>query len=122
MKECKDCEFSGYSKQLCVLHTKSCSKHPEREGKALPPSVKIGATTLAGIGVGIVSVAIGLTAVSLVGGIAMVHGALIKLGAGAGLAGGGVGFLKGVSQTKGEREQGKECNNSLEIDQKLRQA
>ena len=95
--------------------------HPEREGKQVRPSIKIGATTLAGVGVGIVSVAVGLTAVSLVGGVALVHGALIKLGAGAGLAGASVGFLKGVSQTKEKPENGKTCDDSISGHRKLNQ-
>ena len=113
MKSCKECEFNGYSRQLCMVHTRSCTMHPELEDKELPPSVKIGAKALVGAGVGIATVILGFTAVSLVGGVALVHGALFKLGAGAGLAGGGVGFLKGVTQTKEKPENSRTCDESI---------
>jgi len=100
MDECKDCEYMGYSPQVCRLHTKSCKKMPERAHKKLPTSVKVGATTLAGAGLGMAAAVIGSTAVSLVGGAALIHALMLKLGAGGGLAGGSIGFFKGLNKTK----------------------
>jgi hypothetical protein len=98
MKECQDCEYRGYSREICVVHARSCNKYPDRERKSIPNSVKIGATTLAGAGVGVATVALCSTAVSLVGSVALIHALLLKIGAGAGLAGGGLGLARGLSK------------------------
>lgn len=97
MDECKDCEYRGYSPEVCRLHLRHCQKHQDRERKPLPAPVKIGAKTLAGAGVGVATVFLGVTAASLVGGAALLHLALLKLGVGAGLLGGGIGFYKGLA-------------------------
>ena len=100
MKECRDCEFKGYSPQLCMVHAKHCRKNRGRPKKPVPRSVKVGAKALAGAGVGMAAVMLGSAAVSLVGGAALLHAVLFKLGAGAGLAGGGLGLVKGISEKK----------------------
>jgi hypothetical protein len=115
MKECKDCEFSGYSRQLCILHTKSCERNPELAAKTLPPPVKIGAKAVAGAGVGIAAAVFGVAAVGLVGSVAILHGALIKLGIGAGLAGGGVGLFKGIAENRNKEENGKTDDDALQL-------
>jgi len=97
MKECKDCEFKGYSPQVCAVHIRHCRKRQGQERKPVSPSVKIGAKTLAGAGIGVAAVVLGSAAVSLVGGAALLHAVLFKLGAGAGLAGGGIGLFKGIT-------------------------
>jgi len=96
MKECQDCEYQGYSPQFCRVHVKHCRKYEGRERKPVPRPVKIGAKALAGVGVGMGAVVLGSAAVSLVGGAVLVHALLIKLGAGAGLTGGGIGLYKGL--------------------------
>ncbi len=100
MKECDRCEYRGYSRQVCQAHARSCAAQGGKERKPIPTSVKIGAGALAGAGVGVATIVLGTTAVSLVGGAALIHAALFKLGAGAGLAGGGVGFFKALSRQK----------------------
>lgn len=100
MKECLDCEYRGYSPQFCMVHVKHCRRNDGRERKPLPNSWKIGAKALAGVGVGMGAVILGSAAVSLVGGAALIHAMLLKLGAGAGLTGGGIGFYKGLTETK----------------------
>lgn len=104
MKECRDCEYRGYSREICVVHAKSCKRYPEHERKPIPKSVKIGATTLAGAGVGVATVVLGSTAVSLVGSVALIHALLLKLGAGAGLAGGSLGLAKSLSKKNSPNE------------------
>ncbi len=104
MKECQDCEYKGYSPQFCTVHVKHCRKNQGRERKPIPNSVKVGAKTLAGVGVGMGAVVLGSAAVSLVGGAVVVHAILLKLGAGAGLAGGGIGFYKGLADNKDRTE------------------
>jgi len=98
--DCKNCEYRGYSPEFCMMHKKHCSKESGTEPKELPPPVKIGARALLGAGVGVGVVILGLGAVSLVGGVALFHGALLKLGAGAGLAGGGIGIFKGLADNR----------------------
>ena len=97
MKECDQCEYRGYSRELCRAHSRKCAALQGKEPRPVPVPVKIGAKTLAGAGLGVATVFLGTTAVSLVGGAALIHAVLFKLGAGAGLAGGGVGFFKAVS-------------------------
>ena len=104
MKECTDCEYKGYSPQFCAMHMRHCRKHQGRERKSLPAPVKIGVKTLAGVGVGMGAVILGSTAASLVGGAALFHALLIKLGAGAGLTGGGIGFYKGLTERKRKKK------------------
>ena len=100
MKECGDCEFKGYSPQLCIVHAKHCRQHEGEERKPLPPSLRIGAKALAGVGVGMGAVILGSAAISLVGGAALIHALLVKLSAGAGLTGGGIGFYRGLTEAK----------------------
>jgi hypothetical protein len=100
MEECKDCEYKGYSPQVCMVHAKHCRRKPRHQRKPLPAPVKIGAKTLAGAGMGVAAVILGSAAVSLVGGAAVIHALLLKVGAGAGLTGGGIGLYKGLSGKK----------------------
>ena len=100
MKECIDCEFRGYSPQFCSVHVKHCRKYEGGERKTVPASVKVGAKALAGVGMGMGVVILGSAAVSLVGSAAIIHALLIKLGAGAGLTGGGIGLYKGLVDNK----------------------
>ena len=104
MKECDDCEYRGYSPQFCRMHVKQCRKNIGREKKPLSRPVKVGAKTLAGIGMGMGAVIIGSAAVSLVGSAVLVHALVIKLSAGAGLAGGGIGLVKGLAEKNSEAE------------------
>lgn len=104
MEECKDCEYRGYSPQVCLVHAKHCSR--KRRHRPLPAPVKIGAKTLAGAGMGIAAVILGSAAVSLVGGAAVIHAVLLKVGAGAGLTGGGIGLYKGLAGRKEKTEEG----------------
>jgi hypothetical protein len=104
MKECRDCEYKGYSPQICMLHIKHCERRRSRERKPLPKPVKVCAKTLAGAGVGVAVVALGSVAVSLVGGAAVLHAVLLKLSAGAGLTGGGIGLYKGLIAKKGNEQ------------------
>jgi hypothetical protein len=97
MKECLDCEYRGYSPEFCRVHVKSCVRRNGRQRKPTPVFLKVGAKALTGAGVGVAAVVIGSAAVSLVGGAALLHAVLLKLGAGAGLAGGGVGLYKGLA-------------------------
>ena len=101
MDDCKDCAFRGYSPEFCLVHVKHCLKHQGHDQKPLSPAVRVGAQTLAGAGIGVAAVILGSTAVSLVAGAALIHAALFKLGVGASLAGGGIGFWKGIARTKG---------------------
>lgn len=104
MKECQDCEYRGYSPQFCAVHVKHCRRNSGRERKPMPRPVKVGAKALAGVGVGMGAVILGSAAVSLVGGAALLHAMLIKVGAGAGITGGGIGFYKGLTETAEEAE------------------
>ncbi len=106
MKECKDCEYRGYSPEFCVVHVKSCRHSNGNASRFLPRPVKIGVSALAWASVGVAVVCVGFTAVSLVGSAALLHTELLKLGAGAGLAGGGVGLYKGLLKNRGEPEIG----------------
>jgi len=101
MDECRDCEFKGYSPQVCMLHAKHCREMRGQERKPLPEAVKLGAKTVAGAGLGVAVVVFGSAAASLVGGAMVLHALLWKLGLGAGLAGGGVGFFRGLTGKKG---------------------
>ena len=105
MEECKDCEYRGYSPQLCRLHARHCRKNKGRESKPRSSSVKIGAKTLAGAGVGMAVVLLGSAAVSLVGSAVLVKAALIKIGAGAGLTGGGIGLIKAIKENQNTKDQ-----------------
>ena len=98
--ECKDCEFKGYSPQVCMLHAKHCYKNEGQPRKPLPIPMKVSAKTLAGAGVGVAAVVFGSAMVSLVGGATLIHTMLWKLSIGAGLAGGGVGLFKGLTGKK----------------------
>lgn len=109
MKECVDCEYRGYSPEFCRVHVKSCAKNGGHERKPTPRFVKIGAKALAGAGLGVAAVALGSAAVSLVGGAAVIHAVLLKLGAGAGLAGGGVGIYKGLTGGRGNDQRADEA-------------
>ena len=109
MKECLDCEFRGYSPEFCRLHIKICARNQGHEQKPTPRFAKVGAKALAGAGVGIAAVALSSAAVSLVGGAVVIHAVLLKLGAGAGLTGGGVGIYKGLTENKR-----RETNNASE--------
>jgi hypothetical protein len=100
MEECRDCEFKGYSPQVCLVHSRHCRRNPRRNRRTLPAPVRIGAKTLAGAGMGVAAVILGSAAISLVGGAAVLHAALLKLGAGAGLTGGGIGLYRGLATTK----------------------
>lgn len=60
--------------------------------------MKVGAKTLAGVGIGMGMVFLGSAAVSLVGGAALVHALLLKVGAGAGITGGGIGLYKSLTE------------------------
>jgi len=100
MRECQDCEYRGYSPQFCRVHVRHCSRYQGSEVKTLPAPVKICAKALAGVGVGIGVAIIGSTALSLVGGAALIHALLLKLGAGAGLTGGGIGLYRGLAGTR----------------------
>jgi len=100
MDECKDCEYKGYSPQFCLVHVKHCRKKQGRHQKPLPVPVKIGAKTLAGAGMGMAAIILGSTAVSLVGGATLIHALLLKLSAGAGLTGGGIGLVKGIAEKR----------------------
>ena len=105
MKECDQCEYRGYSRELCQAHARKCAALQGKEPKPVPVPLKVGAVTLAGAGVGVATIVLGTTAVSLVGGAALIHAALFKLGAGAGLAGGGIGFFKSLSR-QGRKQDG----------------
>jgi len=94
----------GYSPQLCEFHSKH-RKGCNRKKTTIPKSVKVGASTIAGAGLGVAAVVLGTTAVSLIGGAAIIHAAIVKLGAGAGLAGGGIGLFKGISKTVHESDE-----------------
>lgn len=104
MKECEDCEYRGYSRQICRLHAKHCQNRQGREPKPIPAPLKIGAKTLAGVGIGMGVVFLGSAAVSLVGGAALLHAVLLKVGAGAGITGGGIGFYKSLTEGKEKTE------------------
>lgn len=97
MDECKDCEFRGYSPQVCMLHAKHRNQALGRPRKALSVPVKVSAKTVAGAGVGVAAVVFGSAMVSLVGGATVLHAMLLKMSIGAGLAGGGIGFFKGLT-------------------------
>jgi hypothetical protein len=83
-----------------MLHIKHCRKNKNRPTKQISKPVKIGAKTLAGAGVGMAAVFLASAASSLVGGAVLLHAALYKIGAGAGLMGGGIGLAKGLSDNK----------------------
>lgn len=102
MKECIECEYRGYSPDFCRVHVKSCKRNRGRDRKPTPAYLKVGAKILAGAGVGVATVALGSAAASLVGGAVLVHAVMLKLGAGAGLAGGGIGLYKGLTGKKAE--------------------
>lgn len=104
MKECQDCEYRGYSPQFCAVHVKHCRKNNGKKSKPLPSSVKVGAKALAGVGLGMGLVVFSSAAVSLVGGAALLHAALIKIGAGAGITGGGIGLYKGLKEHMSEEK------------------
>lgn len=106
--ECKNCEFKGYSPQVCRLHAKHCNHDGPREPRPLSPTVQIGAKALAGVGIGVATVVFGSAMVSLVGGAAVLHAMLFKLGVGAGAAGGGIGLYRGLTGKKGEETEGRE--------------
>jgi hypothetical protein len=84
---------------------KSCKKRPGHRRKPLPEPVRIGAKTVAGAGIGVAAVFLGSAAASLVGGAALIHLALLKLGAGAGLAGGGIGLYRGLTSRKAHKSE-----------------
>jgi len=102
MKECLDCEYRGYSPEFCRLHIRHCARNQGHKRKPTPRFVKIGAKAFAGAGFGIAAVALGSAAASLVGGAVVLHAVMLKLGAGAGLAGGGVGIYKGLTGKKNQ--------------------
>lgn len=105
MSECTDCEYRGYSPEFCRVHIKSCKRNEGTERKPAPAFVRVGAKVLAGAGVGVAAVALGSAAVSLVGGAAVLHAVLLKVGAGAGLAGGGIGLYKGLAANNADEEE-----------------
>lgn len=107
MRECQECGYRGYSPQFCSVHVKHCRKHEGRERKPLPSPLRIGAKTLAGVGVGMGAVILGSAAISLVGGAAIIHALLLKLGAGAGLTGGGIGLYRGLTENRERTEERK---------------
>lgn len=106
MEDCKDCEYRGYSPQFCLVHVKHCRRKPRHQRKPLPAPVKIGAKTLAGAGMGVAVVILGSAAVSLVGGAALIHAVLLKVGAGAGLTGGGIGLYRSLAGKKDKTKEG----------------
>jgi hypothetical protein len=87
-----------------MVHIKHCRKNGARARKPRSAPFKVGAKTLAGVGIGMGAVILGSTAVSLVGGAALIHAVLLKLGAGAGLTGGGIGFYKGLAESRDNTE------------------
>lgn len=98
MKECANCEYQGYSPDLCMAHIRSC-KPAKGTGKALktvPFGVKMGAKTLVGAGIGVAVVMLGGAAASFVGGAILFKALIPKIGAGMGVAGGALGFYKSV--------------------------
>ena len=101
MKECKDCEYRGYSPEFCAVHVKSCKAGLADRKRSLPRPVKIGAHALAWAGMGVAAACVGVVAVSLVGNAPLLHLGLLKLGGGAGLAGGGVGLIRGLACYRG---------------------
>ena len=100
MDDCKDCEYRGYSPQVCALHVKHCDGRPRRP---LPVPVKVGARTAAGVGLGMAAVLLGTAAVSLVGGAVVLHGLLFKLSVAAGAVGGGVGLFRSLQQERSNK-------------------
>lgn len=102
MKICQDCEYAGYSPELCRMHIRHCQKHGP--SKPMPVPVSIGAKALVGAGLGVAAVVFGATAASLVGGAALIHALAFKLGLGAGIAGGGIGLFKGIAHSKSNQE------------------
>jgi hypothetical protein len=106
MDECRDCEFKGYSPQVCRLHAQHCQKLGARPQRPLPPAIKTSAKALAGAGLGVAAVVVGSAMVSFVGGAAVLHAVLGKLILGAGMAGGGVGLYRGINKSKHEANPG----------------
>ncbi len=96
MKECRDCEYRGYSPEFCAVHVKSCKAGIAGRKREIPRPVKIGVSALAWAGMGVAAACVGVVAVSLVGNVPLLHVGLLKLGGGAGLAGGGVGLVRGL--------------------------
>lgn len=97
MDDCRNCEFRGYSPQLCAFHHSRCAGSTR---KPVPPSIELAATTAAGAGLGVALVVLGSAAVALVTGPVAVHALLVKLCVGAGAAGGGFGLAKGLKKLK----------------------
>lgn len=119
MKDCVDCEFKGYSPEFCQFHVRTCAKRNKGKIKKDSKYQKIAVGTLAGAGVGVAAAVVGSTAVSLVGGVALLHVLALKIGAGAGLAGGGIGFFKGLKDKRKSFELANGNSNELEIEQDL---
>lgn len=100
MKECQECEYRGYSPEVCMLHARHCAKREGGPPKKVSRARKLGARTLAGAGLAVAAVAVGSAALSLVGGALLVKIALVKVAAGAGMAGGGFGLATGLRREK----------------------
>lgn len=96
MKECKECEYVGYSPELCKFHTKSCKIEDKYQSRPISSSVRLGIKTITWAGMGVAAVFLGTSAISLIGGGAVIHAAAFKLSLGAGLAGGGIGLARSI--------------------------
>ena len=66
-------------------------------------SLAVGAKTLAGIGIGIICVIAATTVVGLAAEVVLIPSLLLKLAAG--VAGGGLGMVKGLSDERKNREE-----------------
>lgn len=112
MAECKNCEFYGYSQDVCHAHRRKCSSAKPKQdvaddknrlAKPLKKAPHYGMKALVGVGAGALAVAGTVTVAPIVGLHFLAHALAVKVSAG--VVGGGVGFwsYKGGKKKLGEK-------------------
>jgi len=103
-KTCDNCEYKGYSQEICKWHIKRMHCQPDF---TLPegPATKMSKSAACGAGIGALAVIAGVAAAPIIGLKTLVaHIAVAKAGAGGGVVGAGVNVArkKTQSHTKGK--------------------
>nr|WCC90932.1 magnetosome protein Mad7 [Desulfobacteraceae bacterium] len=97
-KKCDNCEYKGYSLEICKLHMKKMQCDPELETKNY--KIKTMSKSAAyGAGIGVLTVIAGIAAAPVIGLKALIgHVAVTKASASGGVVGAGINVARNTSQ------------------------
>ncbi len=98
MRSCDHCALRGYSRELCVVHSRHCRAHGADEERAPSDMARLAARVAGGLALGATCALLLSTAASFVGGAPVFHALLPALVVGAGVIGGGLGLFRSLGR------------------------